>query len=158
MVDEQATQIGGGIAPVVGGRFTPVQRSLLPPTIEPIPVPEEELTIEEGLEEQATPATGLVEEGVREVNGEDLSDLFDVNFEDVMGDTEEGLADLTEVSEEDVMGEGGAAGLDDLVDVSYEDIMGYDYAPPAKVKRGAVARVSKVARTPPPTSMRGQQQ
>jgi hypothetical protein len=65
---------------------------------------------------------------------EDLSDMFEVTKEDVMGDTEEGMDDLTEVSEEDVMG--GDEDMSDLMEVSREDIMGPEPEPvPAKDRR-----------------------
>lgn len=88
--------------------------------------------VEVGVEEQ--PPEDIVSEGIREVNGEDLSDLFNVSYEDVMGDTEEGLAELTDVTEEDVFGEGGED-MSDLVDVPEEDLEGldgFDYAPEPK--------------------------
>ena len=53
---------------------------------------------------------------------EDLSDMFEVTKEDVMGDTEEGMDDLTTVSAED--GIGGDADMSDLFDVAKEDITG----------------------------------
>ncbi len=84
------------------------------------------------------------EDALREVNGEDLTDLFDVSEEDVLGDTEEGLDELTDVDEEDVFGEGGDD-LSDLTTVSNEDIMGRPRLP----KRARPRRVRRSGGVPP---------
>ncbi len=121
-----------------------------PQTVEQPQVP----IIEEIPEEEVQPPVPKII--TREVNGEDLSDLFDVSREDVMGDTDEGLADLTEVTEEDVMGEGGPD-MSDLLDVPDEDFKGYDYAPAPKPLKVKAPRVI-VRPTTPPTTVRGQQE
>lgn len=100
-------------------------------------------------------AAEMVKKGIKEVNGEDLSDLFNVSQEDVMGDNEEGMKDLTEVSEEDLMGEGDPT-MSDLVDVPPEFFKGYDYAPP-KPKQRVAPKATRIVRIPPPTIMGGQQ-
>ena len=66
---------------------------------------------------------------IREPNGEDLSDLFNVSSEDVLGDTAEGMNDLTDVSENDVFGDGGED-MSDMLDVSWNDVMGEDETVP----------------------------
>ncbi len=144
-----------------------VQVKPVTPPVVPVDIPaqeEEVIAQEEEVLAPATPppeplgtAAEMVKEGIKEVNGEDLSDLFNVSQKDVMGDTEEGMKDLTEVSEEDLMGEGDPT-MSDLVDVPPEFFEGYDYAPPTpKLKQRAVPKAPRIVKTPPPTIMGGQQ-
>ena len=141
MADRRFVQVEPG-APPVGPVSIPAQEEEVIAPATPPPEPQ-------------GAAVEMVKEGIKEVNGEDLSDLFNVSKDDVMGDTEEGMSDLTEVSEEDVMGEGGAD-MSDLVDVPPEFFEGYDYAPP-KPKQRVVPKAPRIVRIPPPTIMGGQQ-
>lgn len=145
---------------VVGVPVSPEELGVVVPPVTPAPAPPT-LSTEEGGDTVAVPVAPIpsaepAKEGIKEVNGEDLSDLFDVSLEDVLGDTEEGLDDLTAVSEEDVMGKGGAD-MSDLVDVSYKDITGYDPAPPSRSKKVVTRKPPRAPRTPPQASMGGMQ-
>ena len=80
---------------------------------------------------------------------EDLSDMFNVSDEDIMGEGGSDMSDLVDVSEEDVMG--GDSDLSDLVEVSGEPAI-----KETEIKRYKIRpRGRRYLRDIPPTSVRG---